>query len=175
MPRSYSYDHFQVPKKETNLIHDHEKTHYTESAPATGEPKIHYGKAHSETEQLLAARRMNVELEKLAAEDEAKDRAAAEKKAAKKDKKSAKARKATAELPDVKVEPQRSAPIGAVPKADEFPMAQDELRDLLETARGHTRLVRLALRDLLVATYRLALLPLEAAQLARRSLRHRTA
>lgn len=173
MPRSYSYDHFQVPKREPHLIHDHEKTRYTESAPSAGDPKIHYGKAHSETEELLAARRMNAELEKLAAEDEEKDRAATEKKASKK--KGGKAMKASAELPDVKVDPQRSAPIGAVPKMDEPPMPIGELRDLLETARGHTRLVRLALRDLLIASYRLAQLPLAAVSLARRNLRPRTA
>lgn len=158
MPRSYSYDHFQNPKKETHLVHRDEKAKYTESKPATGEAKIHYGHAHAQTEELLVARQMNVQLEELAG---LKDEKAAPAKQA-----------ATAELPEAPELP-KSAPIGALPVTEEPAATLPEglLAELRDVTLNKLRLAQTAARDMVSATLDLARLPAELAMVAARHLR----
>jgi hypothetical protein len=69
MPRSYSYDHFQVPqslpKQKASLTQEDKQQ--LSGAVSVGDTGIHYGKAHAETEQILQARQMAKQLEELAA------------------------------------------------------------------------------------------------------------
>lgn len=157
MPRSYSYDHFQNPKKETHLVHKDEKEKYTEAKASVGEAKIHYGHAHAETEQLLAAKRMNAQLEELAG---IKDEPAAE------------ARTAKADLPEAPELP-KSAPIGALPVTEEpaTTLPQGLLAELSELTTAKLRHARAAVGELVSATVDLARLPAELAMVAARHLR----
>ncbi|MDQ3264691.1 MAG: hypothetical protein M3Y59_13655 [Myxococcota bacterium] len=160
MPRSYSFDHYLAPKRDTTLVHDERdmpQEQYTEAAPVIhGETKIHYGKKFSQTEELFQARRMNHQLEELAGitdEDEAQP-------------------PASAELPEA---PQvhKSSPIGALPPTEEATTLLPEtlLHELRDTTALNLRQLRSAARDLWSASFRLATLPLEVARLAARRLR----
>lgn len=168
MARSYSEHPYNNPKKDTHLVHDERDmpevdAQYTEAAPAGPEPKIHYGKKFAQTEEMLIAKQMNRQLEELSgitAEEQAKREAT----------------RTTAELPEPP-QVQKSAPIGALPLTEEpLPaMPQGVLREILETATTDLQLVRAAARDLWVASFRLARLPLDAARVAVRHLRPQTA
>ncbi len=161
MPRSYRFEHYRVPKKETHLVYEEEKKEYVETRPAQGEPKIHYGKAHAQTEELASARRRHAKLEELAEHDA----------------REARAKEASAEARVLEIRSgKRGIPIGALPTPDESPLSPDaSLRDLLDAALGQARLVRLAARDLIRASFRLAALPLQLAEIAARRLREREA
>lgn len=162
MPRSYRFEHYKVPKKETHLVYEEEKKEYVETRPAQGEPKIHYGKAHAQTEERASARRMNAELEELAARDA----------------REARAKEASAEARVLEIRSgKRAIPIGGLPAPQESPLLRDDaaLPDILDAARGQVRLVRLAARDLIRASLRLAGLPVRIAAIAARRLREREA
>jgi len=161
MPRTYSFDHYQVPKRDTTLVHDerdmpHEK--YSEVAPAHGESRIHYGKKFSQTEELLNARRMNHQLEELAGV-EAKDRSPI-----------------SGELPETPELAPRT-PIGALPPTAEASVLAPEglLEGIRDEALTNLRQIREATRQLWAASFRLARLPLELARETARRLRPATA
>lgn len=161
MPRSYSFDHFQAPKKDTHLVHREEKARYTEAKAAVGAEKIQYGHAHAQTEELLIARQMNAQLEELAGLKEAPKQAP----------KQAAAPAAAAELPEAPELP-RSAPIGALPLTDEPATAlpQGLWADLSELATTRLRHARTAAEELIAATVDLAKLPAQLAAVAARHL-----
>lgn len=170
MPRSYSYEHFKVvPPGQAERIRDHEKKAVAEQEAhddevATPEPKIHYGKRHAQTEEILHARQMEKQLEELAGVDRMPPKRA-----------EARVRpqqKARAEIREPQVS--RGMPIGALPEQRE-PPEPGLLRELYDEAGRHARVVRLSVRDIGRASWRLVTLPLQAARLAALRLRHRHA
>lgn len=169
MPRSYSYDHFQVPKslpKQKAGLTQEDKQQLS-GATSVGDTGIHYGKAHAETEQILQARQMAKQLEELAAPtleaDEKFSRSADS--ARPKSKKQAKAAAAAA---SVATGP--TAPIGALPATKEAPVAAspEGLRGVLDEGQRQLKLLQGALEDARSAASRLASLPLEAVKEAAR-------
>ncbi|MFP2934813.1 hypothetical protein ACLESO_58850, partial [Pyxidicoccus sp. 3LG] len=73
MPRSYSFDHFQVPKtlpQEKRGLRGQDKKRVAQSRPHPEELEtdggIHYGKRFAQTEELYQAHQMATELEELA-------------------------------------------------------------------------------------------------------------
>jgi hypothetical protein len=170
MPRSYSYDHFQVPKslpKQQASLRDEDKQHLSSEVTSVGDTGIHYGKSHAETEQILQARKMARQLEELAAPtleaDEKFSRSEARPKAkAKKQRAAAQARVSTGP----------TAPIGALPQTEEAPVAATPeaqgLWGVLDEGQRQLRALQGALGDARTAATRLASLPLDAVREAAR-------
>lgn len=157
MPRSYSFDHFQVPKKDTSVVHQDEKAKYAESHASVGEAKIQYGHAHAQTEELLIARQMNAQLEELAGlrQDQAPAPMAMK-----------------AELPEAKPLP-KSAPIGALP-VTETPMAglpEGLFEEVSQLTANTWKELRGAAVELADAAWKLVKLPREVVMTAARHLR----
>ncbi|MBF5041376.1 hypothetical protein FGE12_03180 [Aggregicoccus sp. 17bor-14] len=168
MPRTYSYDHFQVPKslpKQQASLRDEDKQHLSE-VTSVGNTGVHYGKSHAETEHILQARKMARQLEELAAPTlagEEKLSRPAESRRSKK-KAAAAAEKAASTGP--------TAPIGALPTLDEAPVAESPegqgLWGVLDEGQRQLRALQGALGDARAAAGRLASLPLEAVREAAR-------
>ncbi|MBZ4335573.1 hypothetical protein NR800_14955 [Corallococcus interemptor] len=166
MPRSYSFDHFQVPKTlppQKRSLRQRDKEHLSQSARVSvGEHEgVHYGKSHAQTEEILTARKMELQLEELARpEADAKfshgpvSRVSG---AAKKQRKAAAS-------PVIGT----TAPIGALPPTQERPMQQGRLPDLIDEARRQLKAIQSGVGDVATAMQRLAALPLEAVRLAAR-------
>jgi hypothetical protein len=166
MPRSYSFDHFQsINAEKTAGVHDEEKQSVTQQHDVPDSAtKIHYGKKFSQTEELFQAKQMNKQLEELAGLDRMPPKRAEEPKA--------QAREQQPQETPPKY--QRGTPIGSLPDTEEPPPASF-LRELYDEAGRHVRVVRVAARDIGRASLRLVTLPLEAAKLAARKIRHRHA
>ncbi|MDC0715152.1 hypothetical protein POL68_42280 [Stigmatella sp. ncwal1] len=155
MPRSYSFDHFQVPAAEprSRALRREDKQHLAESHPSSPgqDGGIHYGKSHAETEEILKARA--AEPRRAAAPKEEPEQAPVQMKA-----------EAT---PPVN---RNTAPIGAVPFAEEQPPRR-RLKELLDEASRQLDAIQGGLSDVKKAAVRLASLPAEAVRLAARHLR----
>jgi hypothetical protein len=169
MPRSYSFDHFQVPKtlpKQQASLREEDKQHLSE-VNSVGDTGIHYGKSHAETEHILQARRMARQLEELAAPtleaEEKFSRSAASTKPRAKKKAQPAAQSAVASAA-------ATAPIGALPQTEEAPAAAApaSLSGVLDEGQRQLRALQGALGDARSAARRLAALPMEAVRTAAR-------
>jgi hypothetical protein len=150
MPRTYSFEHFTVPKTSTQSrsLRRRDKQNLSErrATERRGGERIQYGRSHAETEEMFQVRAMNAQLEALAGLS-----------------------------PNAPVKPtasNRGQPIGALPPAQEpVVMPRGALRDVLDEAVRQFRVVQTSLRDVTNATGRLLSLPMEAARLAAQRLR----
>lgn len=165
MPRSYSFDHFTAKNPlATRVLKGKEKQKVTRSGPELKDEKFHYGKAHAQTEEILAVKAMNAQLEELAGlkEEELRPEPVREqpKQAAQR-----------AQEPVPHKGP--TAPIGAMPtvQEQEEPPQAGLLSEIADHAGRHVRGVSLAARDLGRAGLKLVTFPLHAARLAARRLR----
>ncbi|NRD46022.1 hypothetical protein D7Y27_08290 [Corallococcus sp. AB004] len=167
MPRSYSFDHFQVPKTlppQKRGLRQRDKEHLAQSSRVSVDEHegIHYGKSHAQTEEILNARKMELQLEELARPDaDAKFSHGPVSRVSGASKK--KQRKAAAS-PIIGT----TAPIGALPPTQERPPQQGRLPDLIDEARRQLKAIQSGVGDVASAVQRLALLPLEAVRLAAR-------
>ena len=63
MPRSYSFDHFTVPKTATGSrsLRRRDKQQLSErrATERRGDKGLHYGRSHAETEEMFHVRAMN--------------------------------------------------------------------------------------------------------------------
>lgn len=168
MPRSYSYDHFQVPKtlpaQKRSLRHEDKASlkkagaHPEQMGSHEG---VHYGKAHAQTEELYQAHQMQAELEELARpEPDAKFSHGPEFTSRKVKKRAASLRAQTPVIGG-------TAPIGALPPTKELP-PRGRLGDLMDEAQRQLQAIQGGLGDAAKAVTRLASLPLEVARLAAR-------
>lgn len=173
MPRSYSFDHFQVPKtlpKQQASLRDEDKQHLSE-VNSVGDTGIHYGKSHAETEHILQARKMARQLEELAAPtfeaDEKFSHGEGSARPHAKKKKGAAARRPEAAAA---VASGPTAPIGALPPTQEAPKAvgAGSLSGVLDEGQRQLRALQGALGDARSAARRLAALPMEAVRTAAR-------
>jgi hypothetical protein len=168
MPRSYSFDHFQVPKtlpKHKASLRNEDKQHLSE-VDAVSDNGIHYGKSHAETEHILQARKMARQLEELAAptleaEQKFSRSAASTKPRAQKAKQRPAAAAAAAGS---------TVPIGALPQTEEASAkaAPASLTGVLEEGQRQLHALQGALGDARSAARRLASLPMEAVRTAAR-------
>lgn len=169
MPRSYSFDHFQVPKTmppQKRSLRQRDKAHLAQSSREAVEDHegLHYGKSHAQTEEILAARKMERQLEELARpEADAKFSHGPVSKVSGAAKKQRKA----AASPVIGT----TAPIGALPPTQERPLAQGRLPDLIDEARRQLKAIQSGVGDVASAVGRLATLPLEAVRMAARRIR----
>jgi len=153
MARTYGFEHYTVPKKETNLIPEEEKKEYVEARPGPAEAKIHYGQKYARTKEMAAAKR--------AQRAKAADRAAQTQASLAGDQ----------VLRPLDVRERLGSPIGSLPAPEEPPLEQQGMLGVLAgRASARMRLARLAARDLAVASWKLAMLPFEAARMAARRL-----
>ncbi|MBN1209315.1 MAG: hypothetical protein JXB05_30975 [Myxococcaceae bacterium] len=148
MPRSYSFDHFQVPSAEprSRSLRRQDKQHLADSRHALPEHEegIHYGKSHAATEEILKARAM------------APRRPASTAKAG-----------APQAAPRIS---RNTTPIGSLPTTEELP-PRGRFQDLLEEAQRQLEVLQSGIGDVGKAAMRLASLPLEVIRLAARRLR----
>lgn len=165
MPRSYSFDHFQVPKTlpvQKRGLRQRDKEQLAQSSRVTVDDQegVHYGKSHAQTEEILMARKMELQLEELARlEPDAKFSHAQPARA------NAKKRKEAA-APAIGT----TAPIGALPTTKEPLPSQGRLSDLVSDARLQLKAIQTGVGDVASAVQRLASLPLEVVRLAARRL-----
>lgn len=159
MPRSYSFDHFQVPAAEprSRSLRRQDKQHLADSRHAHLEPEegVHYGKSHAQTEEILKVRATQRQEASEVELPEEPPRQAAPR----------------AELP--KAEPRlnrNTTPIGALPVTEELP-PRGRFQDLLDEATRQLGALQGGLGDVTKAAARLASLPLEVVRLAARRLR----
>jgi hypothetical protein len=153
MPRSYSFDHFQVPAAEprSRSLRRQDKQHLSESqhrSQPDHEGGIHYGKSHAQTEEILKAR---------ALAPPPRERSGA------------KAR----EEPSAPATPRinrNTTPIGALPATEELP-PRGRFQDLFDEATRQLEAIQGGIGDVSKAAVRLASLPLEVVRLAARRLR----
>ena len=150
MPRSYSFEHFTVPKTSTQSrsLRRRDKQNLSErrATERRGGGGVQYGRSHAETEEMFQVRAMNAQLEALAGLS-----------------------------PNAPVKPtatNRGQPIGALPMAEVPPrLSRGALRDVYEEARRQLRVLQSGFQDVTQATGRLLSLPMEAARLAAQRLR----
>lgn len=149
MPRTYSFEHFTVPKTsaQSRSLRKRDKQFLSEKR-TTGRRSgggVQYGRSHAETEEMFHVRAMNAQLEALAGLS-----------------------------PHAPVKPtasNRGQPIGALPVAEEPLLSRGALRDVVDEALHQLRVVQTSLRDMSKATGRLLSLPLEVARLTARRFR----
>jgi hypothetical protein len=158
MPRSYSFDHFQVPAAEprSRALRRQDKQHLAESHHSLPEQDgaIHYGKSHAQTEEILKARAL------------APPRRESPK---------AKPREAQAAPRQERIQAtprinRNTTPIGALPATEELP-PRGRFQDLLDEATRQFEAIQGGIGDVSKAAVRLASLPLEVVRLAARRLR----
>jgi hypothetical protein len=152
MPRSYSFDHFQVPAAEprSRSLRRQDKQHLAESQHALPEQDggIHYGKSHAQTEEILKARAL-----------------------APSRRESTGAKQPYPE--GIQATPRinrNTTPIGALPATEELP-PRGRFQDLLDEATRQLEAIQGGIGDVSKAAMRLASLPLEVVRLAARRLR----
>jgi hypothetical protein len=150
MPRSYSFDHFQVPTAEprSRSLRRQDKQHMADSRHSYSAPEegIHYGKSHAETEEILKARAMAPPHREPAAMPRA-ERA----------------------IPEPRIN-RNTTPIGALPTTEELP-PRGRFQDLLDEATRQFDAIQSGIGDVGKAVVRLASLPIEVVRLAARRLR----
>ncbi|RKH60045.1 hypothetical protein [Corallococcus llansteffanensis] len=164
MPRSYSFDHFQVPKTlpvQKRGLRQRDKEQLVQSSRVTVDDHegVHYGKSHAQTEEILMARKMELQLEELARpEPDAKFSHAQPARA------NARKQRQEAAVPAIGT----TAPIGALPTTKEPLPSQGGLSDLVGDARRQLKAIQTGVGDVASAVQRLASLPLEVVRLAAR-------
>lgn len=155
MPRSYSFDHFQVPAAEprSRSLRREDKQHLADShhLPDQGEG-IHYGKSHAQTEEILKARALMPRKQSPSRKREAQAPARAEKIQA---------------TPRIN---RNTTPIGALPATEELP-PRGRVQDLFDEATRQFEALQTGIGDVSKAAVRLASLPIEVMRLAARRLR----
>lgn len=156
MPRSYSFDHFQVPvaKPRSRSLRRQDKQHLAEShhAVPAQDGGIHYGKSHAQTEEILKARALAPP---------------------RRESSNGKARpvQTPPERPQATPRINRNTtPIGALPATEELP-PRGRFQDLLDEATRQFEAIQGGIGDVSKAAVRLASLPLEVVRLAARRLR----
>ena len=137
MPRSYSFDHFQVPKTMTPTPERGRKKGASVAKKNGGnaDSDLHYGKKFAQTEELYQAHAMEAQLEELAGV----------------------AKEKTTKAPKMSRSPdadpidrmRKSAPIGAMPTA-ELP-GKKKLKDFWADGVRHVQLLKEGTRDILHA------------------------
>jgi len=155
MPRSYSFDHFQVPAAEPRSRslrrQDKQRVSNSRHAQMPQEDGIHYGKSHAETEEILkahAAERAETPMQEVPMQPQEPKREA----------------RATPKLN------RNTTPIGALPMTEELP-PRGRFQDLLDEAERQLETIQGGINDVTKAASRLATLPLEVMRLAARRLR----
>ncbi|MFL5349942.1 MAG: hypothetical protein ACJ8AT_34630 [Hyalangium sp.] len=150
MPRSYSFDHFQVPAAEprSRSLRRRDKQHLADSrhAQAASEEGLHYGKSHAETEEILKARALAPPRREPAAPPRAEK-----------------------PTPTLRIN-RNTTPIGALPAMEELP-PRGRFQDLFDEATRQFDAIQSGIGDVGKAAVRLASLPLEVVRLAARRLR----
>ncbi len=156
MPRSYSFDHFQVPAAEprSRSLRRQDKQRVARSRHAdTPQDGIHYGKSHAQTEEILkahAAERAETPMQEVPMQP-------------------AQAPKPEASRATPKLN-RNTTPIGALPMTEELP-PRGRFQDLLDEAERQLETIQGGINDATKAATRLASLPLEVMRLAARRLR----
>ncbi|MDY7225147.1 hypothetical protein [Hyalangium rubrum] len=162
MPRSYSFDHFQVPASEprSRSMRRQDKQHLADSRHSHPEQDggVHYGKSHAETEEILKARaamrREAPEVSDDVLPEEPPIQAAPR-----------------VESPAATPRLNRNTqPIGALPMTEELP-PRGRFQDLLDEASRQLEAIQGGIGDVTKAATRLASLPVEVVRLAARRLR----
>jgi hypothetical protein len=153
MPRSYSFDHFQVPAAEPRSRslrrQDKQRVASSRHADVPRDDSIHYGKSHARTEEILkahAAERAQAPTLHQAQEPK---------------------REAPRATPKLN---RNTTPIGALPVMEELP-SRGRFQDLIDEAERQLEAIRGGLNDVTKAATRLATLPFEVMRLAARRLR----
>jgi len=158
MPRTYSFDHFQVPAAEprSRSLRRQDKQHLAESHHSLPEQDggIHYGKSHAQTEEILKARALAPPRRESpgARPGEAQASPRQERLQA---------------TPRIN---RNTTPIGALPATEELP-PRGRFQDLLDEATRQFEAIQGGIGDVSKAAVRLASLPLEVVRLAARRLR----
>jgi hypothetical protein len=154
MPRSYSFDHFQVPAAEPRSRslrrQDKQRVASSRHTDAPREGGIHYGKSHAQTEEILKAHAAE------RAEHPPVVHPAPEPK-----------REAPRATPKLN---RNTTPIGALPVTEELP-SRGRFQDLLDEAERQLEAIQGGINDATKAATRLATLPFEVMRLAARRLR----
>ena len=129
MPRSYSFDHFQVPKTSAPVpVRGKKKS----AKKGQGDTELHYGQAHSQTAGLYAAHQMEAQLEELAGLEHDEPRMSYGE-----------------QRGDPLDSMRKSAPIGAMPTAD---MSEKRrFKDFISEGMRHVKLMREGTKDVLHA------------------------
>lgn len=158
MPRSYSFDHFQVPAAEprSRSLRRQDKQHLAESqhAPMDNGQGIHYGKSHAQTEEILKARAL----------------APPRRDTAKKPRGEAPGAPRQEKVQTTPRINRNTTPIGALPATEELP-PRGRFQDLFDEATRQIDAIQSSISDVGKAAVRLASLPLEVVRLAARRLR----
>jgi hypothetical protein len=148
MPRSFRFEHFNVPKTTTSTRGVRRRGKQLSERRAVDrrfDKGIHYGRSHAETEELFQVRAMNAQLEALAG--------------------------LSPNAPVVPTATNRGQPIGALPAVAEPLVSRQAIRDVLDEALRQFRALQSGLQDVTRATGRLLSLPMEAARLAAQRIR----
>ncbi|QRN94130.1 hypothetical protein JRI60_33980 [Archangium violaceum] len=149
MPRSFRFEHFNVPKTTTSSRGLRRRGKQLSERRAVDrrfdKEGIHYGRNHAETEEMFQVRAMNAQLEALAG--------------------------LSPNAPVVPTATNRGQPIGALPAAAEPLVARNALRDVLDEALRQFRALQSGIQDATKATGRLLSLPMEAVRLAAQRIR----
>ncbi|WP_224367186.1 hypothetical protein [Hyalangium versicolor] len=152
MPRSYSFDHFQMPAAEprSRSQRRQDKKHLADSRHSLPEDDggIHYGKSHAETEEILKAKALAMPPRK----EPVASPPPTEKSMA---------------TPRIN---RNTQPIGALPAMEELP-PRGRFQDLFDEATRQFEAIQGGIGDVSKAAVRLASLPLEVMRLAARRLR----
>ncbi|HZI09985.1 MAG TPA: hypothetical protein VE153_06285 [Myxococcus sp.] len=171
MPRTYSYDHFQVPKtlpKQKRSLRRKDKEALAKSGAQPEQMGshggIHYGKSHAQTEELYQAHQMEAMLEELARPEPDGKFSHGQLSPAVEKQQAAKAQAPVQAPPPVIG---GTAPIGALPPTQELP-PRGRLPELLDEAGLQLQALQGGLGDAVKAVTRLASLPFEAVRLAAR-------
>ncbi|HYV43314.1 MAG TPA: hypothetical protein VFA20_00575 [Myxococcaceae bacterium] len=152
MPRTYSFDHFTVPKHDTPVQPGGAKARLSGKKSVRGDGRPRYGRRFAETEEMGHVRQMNAQLEELAGVAEPKLSIPREPEPP----------RVRPRPPMPAARPHQGAPIGALPPARPEP---EDLRDLLDAGARQLRLIRHCVVDGVGAGFRLAALPFQAAML----------
>ncbi|HEX8703983.1 MAG TPA: hypothetical protein VF815_34445 [Myxococcaceae bacterium] len=157
MPRSYSFDHFQVPAAEPRSRslrrQDKQRVASSRHADVPKEGGVHYGKAHAQTEEILKAH--IAERAETPMQEIPMQRAQEPK------------REAPWATPKLN---RNTTPIGALPMTEELP-PRGRFQDLIDEAERQLETIQGGINDVTKAATRLASLPIEVMRLAARRLR----
>jgi hypothetical protein len=169
MPRSYSFDHFQVPAAEprSRSLRRKDKQHVagTRQEAEPREEGIHYGRSHAQTEALFHAHARERQQAQMTegAEPHAGGKFAHAHPAVEHPAAPAREREVHAPVR------RGTVPIGALPGLEE-PPPRGRLRDLLDEASRQVQVLQGSVNDAARAAGRLASLPMEVVRLAARRL-----
>lgn len=178
MPRTYSFDHFTVPKHDTPAQPQDAKARMAAKGVTRGDGRPRYGRRFAETEEMAHVRQMNAQLEELAGVASPKlsvPREPERAERAERPERPMRAERPHRPAPVARLHP--GAPIGALPIADATaaattaPPEPEGFRDLIATGARQLRLLEHCVKDGVAASFHLAMLPLEAAKMTARWMR----